>query len=64
MAASARLRRKVLGCLGVLELERLWPARSGDVGTGRALVVVRNVLFDVPGRRMPLSLGQFWQRRH
>ena len=31
-----------LGCLGLLELERLWPARSCDVGTGRAPLVVRS----------------------
>ena len=49
-----------LGCLGVLELERLWPARSCEVGTSRAPVVVRGV-FDVSGRRMLLSLAQFWQ---
>ena len=38
------MEESALRCLGVLELERLWPARSCDVGTSRALVVARSVV--------------------
>ena len=38
------VQESALGCLGVLELERLWPARSCDVGTRRAPEVVRSLV--------------------
>ena len=50
-----------LGCLGVLELERLWPARSCDVGTSRAPVVVRILVR--AGEGVPLSLAVLACRR-
>ena len=39
------LRKVLLGCLGVLELERLWLARVCDVGTSGAPVVVKSVVY-------------------
>ena len=38
------VRESALGCLGVLELERLWRPVVCDVGTSRAPVVVRSVV--------------------
>ena len=47
--------------MGVLELERLWPARSCDVGTSRAPVVVRILVR--AGEGVPLSLAVLACRR-
>ena len=53
------MQESALGCLGVLEQERLWPVRSCDVGTSRAPVVVRIVVRSSRERGVLLSLVFF-----